>query len=89
MAHHGSKLPEFMEREARRMNLGATGQHPRGKLADGDEGEIQIAVGNDPKTRTVLLNFGKDISFIGFSPEQALEVAEALQKHALAVRGIV
>ena len=88
MAHHGSELPEFMDQEAKRLNLGATGQFPAGKLGEHDEGEIAIAVGSDPATQTVLLNFGTPIAFLGLTPPQAFVVAEALQKHALAASGI-
>lgn len=60
--------------------LGATGQFPGGKLNTDDEGELRLAIGDvDGK---VLLDFGKPIHWIAFDPDQALEIARTLVKHA-------
>ncbi len=65
--------------------LGATGQFPNGKLVDHDEGEIRFAVGSDPDKAVVLLDFGKSLRSVGMSPQQAIDVAQSLIKHARAV----
>lgn len=71
-------------RDELRKGLGATGRHPEGKLVKDDEGEIQIAVGNaDGK---VVIEFGKPIAWIGFSPEQALDLAQSIRAHALNIK---
>jgi hypothetical protein len=61
---------------------GATGDYPRGKLADGDEGGLQIAIGLHPEGKTVVMDFGKDLSWIGLDRETALTVAQTLTSHA-------
>lgn len=67
-----------------RQALGATGRHPQGKLVQDDEGEIQIAVGHaDGK---VVVEFGKSIAWIGFSPDQALDLAQSIRAHALNIK---
>jgi hypothetical protein len=68
--------------------LGATGQFPRGKLAEEDEGEIKIAIAADPKSQTIIIDFGKPTAWIGFTAEQAIEIAETLQAKAWELRGI-
>ena len=93
MAHHSDRqqtngASQLMELEARRLALGATGQQSLGKVCDDDRGEIQLAVAHDPAKIKVYLNFGKPVAFVGFTPEQAMEVAESLQEHARAVRGL-
>lgn len=49
-------------------------QFPRGKLAEDDEGTLEIRV-FEYRGETVI-NFGKQISWIGMAPEQALHVSE-------------
>ena len=62
-------------------NLGATGQHPEGKLNENDEGEIKIAIGHLPGK--VVLDFGdKPIKWIGFNPVQARQIAMTLLEYA-------
>lgn len=100
--HHGNddkkirelmeRLDEFADAQASadrlrndvRKSLGATGRHPQGKLVDDDEGEIRLAVGHaDGK---VVLEFGKPIAWIGFSPDQALDLAQSIRAHALNIK---
>lgn len=60
--------------------LGATNEFPGGKLNDVDEGELQFLIG--AKDGIVFLDFGKNVSWIGMSPEDAVELAEGLIKSA-------
>lgn len=60
--------------------LGATGNFPNGKLSDNDEGELQFAVFK--KDETIIIEFGKAVKTLGLTPEQAIEIAKALCKHA-------
>lgn len=100
MSHHGSQdellkrltgnipasedFAKFMQDEIEKLELGPTGQFPDGKLADCDEGEIQIAV--TVLQGKVVINFGKPIAFIGFTTEQADDIADLLRKHAADIR---
>lgn len=63
-------------------DLGATGAYPDGRLSDDDEGELNFAIGRDPIDGLVHMNFGKRISGMAFAPEQAIEIARILLKHA-------
>lgn len=64
--------------------LGATGKFPDGKLTPKDEGEIAFAVYE--KDGNVILDFNKEVSWIGMSPEQATSVGRLLIKRAKKVR---
>lgn len=84
--HHGDDA-EIMARMGELFNqqranvrpvLGATGQFPEGKLNDDDEGEIRIAIGSTEGK--VVMDFGKPVAWIGFTPEQARDVSELLLK---------
>jgi len=63
------------------MKLGATGQFPRGMLGPSDEGALQMGVAHDSKGN-VILNFGKEVSWIGMPAEQAIEFAKLIMRHA-------
>jgi len=77
MAHHG---PNPLDALA---GLGATGKFPEGHLTKDDEGEIKVAIRS--KEGKVVIDFGTPTAWIGFTPEQAVEVAQDLIKHARAV----
>lgn len=94
MAHHYSKAPkpegesELMKQlrgETERLGLGATGAYPEGIVNDLDEGAIQFGISSDPEREKVFLNFGKSIEFVGMTPQQAIELAQCLIKHARSV----
>jgi hypothetical protein len=89
MAHHSRDPFDGMSNELRQLfgdELGATGKHPQGKLTPKDEGEIQLAIGCEKNK--VVLAFGKDVSWIGFDPDQARDIAEKLCEKASAIDGI-
>lgn len=60
--------------------IGATGNFPDGKLNSSDEGEIQIGI--KQIDGRVVMNFGKPIEWIGFTKEQAVQIAESLIKNS-------
>jgi hypothetical protein len=64
---------------------GPTGDYPRGKIDDTDEGGLQIAVG--AYKDVVRVDFGKPTAWVGLPPEQAFELARLLTKHAAEIRG--
>ena len=65
--------------------VGPTGQFPRGKLTEQDRGEIGIRVA--AVNGTVVIDFGKPTSWIGFPPSDARKLAESLVKFANEVEG--
>lgn len=67
--------------------LGATGKYPQGKLSSTDEGEIQFAVGSDPRARKVVIDFGKPVAWLGMDPGDAEVLAQKLIEHARRARG--
>lgn len=69
-------LPQNMDD----IKLGATGSFPEGKFDANDEGELQCAITNE-KGR-VLIDFGKSLSWVGFTPASAREFAGLLIKNA-------
>lgn len=69
-----------LREEALRLQLGATGHYPGGKLAEHDEGELQFAVGT--LQGKVIVNFGKPVASLGMTPAQARLLAKSLRAKA-------
>jgi len=63
---------------------GPTGKFPEGKLTPGDEGELNIGI--TTYNGNVIINFGKQISWIGLPPETAVKVAQAIIDKAVEAR---
>jgi len=55
-------------------------QYPRGKLKDDDEGVLPIRIGE--RDGTVIIDFGKEVSWIGMSKPEAIEFAKTIMKRA-------
>lgn len=56
--------------------LGSTGKYPKGKIAEGDQGQIRLSL--SIYNNTVFLDFGTHVSWLGFAKEEAIEVGQAL-----------
>lgn len=81
-AEPSEQMIKLMEGLARQQELGPTNQFPEGKIDASDKGEIKISVGKvDGK---VILNFGSPVTWIGFTPQQARQIAETLRKASYA-----
>lgn len=63
------------------MKLGPTGKFPHGMLGPSDEGALSIGIATDSKG-TVIINFGKEVSWVGMPPEQAIQFATMILKRA-------
>jgi len=56
--------------------IGATKKFPQGKLNKTDEGELRMAIYEEKGN--IVINFGKDLSWIGFGKEDAIALGEML-----------
>lgn len=72
-----------IQQDANQLGLGPTGQFPEGHLNDDDEGEIKVGITHSDGK--VVIHFGKPVAWIGFTPEQAYEIAQTLIEHAAKV----
>jgi len=52
------------------------GNYPRGKIRDDDEGATLLQMGI--KNGVVIMDFGKNLRWIGLHKEQALEISNML-----------
>lgn len=51
-------------------------QFPRGKLCEGDEGALALSVG--VRDKTIVIDFGKDLSWLGMPKDQAISFANVI-----------
>jgi hypothetical protein len=59
-------------------------QYPRGKLNDSDEGELQMKIG--VCDRTVILDFGKPVVWLGLDYHTAMNLAANIMKRATEIK---
>jgi hypothetical protein len=97
MSHHGndplglnkpSLLTGSREEMLRKMLdssgfVGATGHFPAGQISVDDEGGIQFAI--KPENGKLIIDFGKPVSWVGMSPQEACDLAGSLVKMARAI----
>ncbi len=57
--------------------------YPRGKLNADDEGALAICIGLQDKT--IIIDFGKPVKWIGFEHQDAINLANNILKHAKAI----
>lgn len=61
--------------------FGPTHDYPHGSLGPDDRGAIQIGVARDGKGN-VVVNFGSELSWFAMPPENAINFAKLILKHA-------
>jgi len=76
MSHHSDQEFKDLKEMAEKLDLGPTGAFPEGKLNEDDKGELQLAIGT--QDGKVIMSFGIPVSWIGFSSQQARQIAATL-----------
>jgi hypothetical protein len=82
MSHHSSN-DDDVRRDMSRAMKEIFGEYPRGRLNADDEGACAFAVGHEKGVVKIL--FPKPVAWIGMPPEQAIDLAQDLLKHARVV----
>ena len=84
MHHSDQQIPKELSDNLKEQ-LGATGEFPNGQYHPTDEGEIKMAIVTDRDRELVFLNHGKPVTWIGMTPQQAVELAQSLIQHARSI----
>ncbi len=58
---------------------------PDGRIGPTDDGELAFSIGPHPERELIVLDFGKPVEFVAMPPQQAIDLAQALIKHARAI----
>lgn len=89
MSHHGNyneqesaAMRALMEQMVTRDQKQLQGEFPSGRLNVNDEGAVAVGIGH--QQGKVVMSFPHPTTWIGFTPEQAFDMAESLIEHARA-----
>ncbi|AMV20438.1 hypothetical protein VT03_21245 [Planctomyces sp. SH-PL14] len=85
--HHGdnpfeqeqSRLIERLKQQQEGM---AKREYPNGRLNASDDGEVAFKIGGDGERGVVVIDFGKPVTWVGMTPQQAVEMAQLMIKNA-------
>jgi len=55
---------------------------PEGKINDSDEGALAFRIAADPEKNIVVIDFGKQVTWMGLPKAEALGLADLLKAHA-------
>lgn len=64
------------------MAFGPTGEFPRGKITENDQGELVMGVAADHEHGVVVVQFGSSVHWLGLPPSSARELAASLIRAA-------
>ena len=78
MSHHSSdpKQEKILSETMRKL----FGEFPNGRLNAEDQGAVAVAIGHE--LGAVTMQFPHNLNWIGFTPEQAIDIAQTLVEHA-------
>lgn len=76
MSHHSSEMSEQLSAAMRSL----MGEYPDGRLNKDDAGAIAVAIGEEGGR--VVMRFPKPVAWIGFTGDEAMEIAQTLMMHA-------
>jgi len=76
MSHHSSEPNRAMSEAMKQI----FGEYPDGKLNAQDAGAVALTLGVEEGR--VVIRFPKPVAWIGFTGDQAMEIAQLLIKHA-------
>jgi hypothetical protein len=79
MSHHSSE-PNEAQRLMREMLSQTLGEYPQGRLNADDAGALPMAISQ--RDGAVVIDFPKPVAWIGFTPDDAMQIAQLLMKHA-------
>jgi hypothetical protein len=82
VSHHSSE-PNEAQRAMHEMLKQTLGEYPQGRLGPDDAGALPMAISQ--RDGKVVIEFPKPVSWIGFTGDDAMEIAQILMKHARAV----
>ena len=86
-SHHGmsSQFSEELRQELIETGEGEQASIPDGRAGPDDDGALSYVVGPGPNGKIIRIEFGKPVEWIGLPPQQAVELAQSLIRHARAI----
>lgn len=76
---------ELLERYKKQVNGEAERSYSNGRKGANDDGDLAFVIASDRDEQIVKIDFGKPVAFIGMPPQQAVELAQMLIRHARSI----
>ncbi len=94
--HHGQGDPEFarlfgdnqnelLKRFADQRAGKAKREYPDGRISADDDGSLTFKIGADADKGVIVIEYSKPTAWVGMQPQQAIELAQALIRHARSI----
>jgi hypothetical protein len=80
-----SKQDELLKRFDAERAKTAPREYPDGRISGDDEGAVTFKIGSDPNKGVVVIEYSTPTLWVGMQPQQAIELAQVLIKHARAI----
>ena len=87
-AHHHEDYErqlELLKRFRDEQQGTAPREFPEGRLSGDDDGSITFKIGDDPEKNVVAIEFSKPVHWVAMPPQQAIELAQQLIRHARSI----
>lgn len=80
------KTKKTVKTKAKELKLGTTGLFPDGKINEHDEGELRCSIATDEIHHQVIIDFGTQIAWLSFNPDEAINFANLIIEKANKLR---
>ncbi len=85
LQHHNDDQKAAQQRFQEQVDGRAKRAWSDGRLGPHDDGDLAFTIGPHPEQELVVIDFGKQVEFIAMPPQEAIELAQMLIKHARAM----
>lgn len=83
-SHHGAapdpQQDAVMKRLLEQLEGRARREYSKGRINADDDGELAVAVAADKKHNRIIIDFGKNLSWVGLVPEEANALINILRE---------
>lgn len=76
---------ELLKRFQQERNGEAKREWPEGRVSGDDDGSLTFKIGADPDKELVAIEFSKETLWVAMGPQQAIDLAQQLIKHARSI----
>src|SRR5687768_3107867 len=86
--HHGEEFEEqseLLKRFQEERDGKAQREFPEGRLSGDDDGSLTFKIGADAEKGVVAIEYSKPTVWVAMPPQQAVELAQLLIKHARSI----
>lgn len=91
MEHHGDSMrgnPDLIRLFKEQQRGESVRKWPGGRMGANDDGQLAYAIATDTSRGVILLDFGKEVSWLGLDIASATQLRDQLTERVMELRGI-